>query len=62
VADDAQLVIDFLKTTFAAEQLRRFENPDGSIMHAEVRIDDTVMILPMPATNSLHSPFGCTSA
>ena len=45
VADRAQRVIDFLKTTFAAKQLRRFDNPDGSIMHAEVQIDDTVIMI-----------------
>ena len=45
VADGAQRVIDFLKTIFAARQLRRFDNPDGSIMHAEVQIDDTVIMI-----------------
>ena len=45
MADNAQRVIDFLKQTFDAEELRRSDNPDGSIMHAEVRIDDTVVML-----------------
>ena len=45
MADGAQRVIDFLKQTFDAQELRRFDNPDGSIMHAEVRIDDTVVML-----------------
>ncbi len=45
MADGAQSVIDFLKHTFDAQELRRFNNPDGSIMHAEVRIDDTVVML-----------------
>jgi PhnB protein len=45
VANNAQRVIDFLKKTFEAEPLRRFENTDGSIMHAEVRIDDTVVMI-----------------
>jgi hypothetical protein len=45
VVDDAQRVIDFLKKTFDATELRRFEAPDGKIMHAEVRIDDTVVML-----------------
>ncbi len=44
VAHNAQGVIDFLKQTFDAEEVRRFEKPDGSIMHAEVRIDDTVVM------------------
>jgi PhnB protein len=45
MVDGAQRVIDFLKDAFDAEELRRADNPDGSIMHAEVRIDDTVVML-----------------
>ncbi len=45
MANGAQRLIDFLKTTFDAEPLRRIDNPDGSIMHAEVRIDDTVVMI-----------------
>ncbi|WP_224368319.1 VOC family protein [Hyalangium versicolor] len=45
MADGVQRVIDFLKKTFDAEELRRFEGPNGKIMHAEVRIDDTVVML-----------------
>ena len=45
MADGAQRVLEFLKHTFDAEELRRSDNPDGSIMHAEVRIDDTVVML-----------------
>ncbi len=45
VADGAQRVIDFLIQTFAAQPLRRYERPDGSIMHAEIRIDDTVVMI-----------------
>jgi PhnB protein len=41
----AQTVIDFLKQTFGAAELRRYDGPDGSIMHAEVRIGDTVVML-----------------
>lgn len=45
VADNAQRVIDFLRKTFDAADLRRFDMPDGKIMHAEVRIDDTVIMI-----------------
>jgi PhnB protein len=45
VADGAQKVIDFLKNTFEATDLRRFDAPDGNIMHAEVRIDDTIVMI-----------------
>jgi uncharacterized glyoxalase superfamily protein PhnB len=30
---------------FGAVELRRFAAPDGGIMHAEVRVDDTVIML-----------------
>ncbi len=45
MVDGAQRVIDFLKKTFDATELRRYDSPDGTILHAEVRIDDTVVML-----------------
>jgi PhnB protein len=45
IAAGAQAVIDFLKRAFGAEELRRYDLPDGSITHAEVRIGDTVVML-----------------
>lgn len=45
VTESAQQVIDFLKETFDATDLRRFDTPDGKIMHAEVRIGDTVIMM-----------------
>jgi PhnB protein len=45
VVSGAQKVIDFAKAAFGATELRRYEMPDGSIMHAEIRIDDTVIML-----------------
>lgn len=45
VAPGVQQVIDFLKKAFNATELRRFDKPDGSVMHAEVRIDDTVVMM-----------------
>ncbi|MGH2399952.1 MAG: VOC family protein, partial [bacterium] len=41
----AQRVIDFLKQALGATELRRQNLPDGSVMHAEVRIGDTVVML-----------------
>ena len=41
----ASETIDFLKHVFDAVELRRFPNDDGKLMHAEVRIDDTVVML-----------------
>ena len=45
MVDGAQRVIDFLKKAFDATELRRYDGPNGSIMHAEVRIDDSVIML-----------------
>lgn len=45
VAEGAQRVIDFLKKTFGATDLRRFDTEDGKIMHAEVQIGDTVVMI-----------------
>jgi PhnB protein len=45
MVDGAQRLIDFVKKTFGAAELRRFDGPDGKVMHAEVRIDDTVVML-----------------
>ena len=45
MADGAQRVIDFLRQTFGAQELRRFDDADGSVLHAEVRIDDTVVMI-----------------
>lgn len=45
VVEGAQRVIDFLERAFGATALRRYDRPDGSIMHAEVRIDDSVVMI-----------------
>lgn len=45
ITEHAQEVIDFLVSALDAEPLRRFDMPDGSVMHAEVRVDDTVIML-----------------
>ena len=45
VVNGARATIDFLKRVFGAEELRTFGSAEGSLMHAEVRIDDTVVML-----------------
>jgi PhnB protein len=39
----AAAVIDFLKGAFGAQETMRMPTPEGSIMHAEVHIDDSVI-------------------
>lgn len=41
----AQRFIDLLKEIFDAKLVRRYDKPDGSIMHAEVQIDDSIIML-----------------
>lgn len=45
ITNRATEVVEFLKRAFDGTELRRFDNPDGTIMHAEVRIDDSVVML-----------------
>ena len=45
IAKGAQQIIDFLKKTFGARELQRFDKPDGSVAHAEVQIGDTVVMI-----------------
>lgn len=48
VCSGVDRVIAFLVATFDATLLRRFPAPDGTVRHAEVRIDDTVVMLGDP--------------
>ena len=45
IVNGADRTIEFLKVVFGATELRRFLDAAGKIMHAEVRIDDTVVML-----------------
>lgn len=64
IVDGAARTIDFLVRVFGAEELRRFDAPDGGVMHAEVHIDDTVVMLtdgggdwpPIPANVHVYVP------
>lgn len=44
-AKDAQVVIDFLKATFDAETVFLMPGPGGMIMHAEMRIADSIVMI-----------------
>jgi uncharacterized glyoxalase superfamily protein PhnB len=44
-AGQASAFIDFLKAAFGAIEVQRHPRDDGSVMHAEVRIDDTTLML-----------------
>jgi len=60
VVHGAARLLDFLKSAYAAEEIFRVSRPDGSIMHADARIGDSMLELAdattqYPATRSaLH--------
>ena len=64
VVDGAEGTIRFLQRAFGATELRRFPDQGGRLVHAEVRIDDTVLMLadaagewpPVPAHVHLYVP------
>ncbi len=45
VVNGAQQIIQLLKQIFNAQELRRYDHPDGTIMHAEILIDDSVIMI-----------------
>jgi uncharacterized glyoxalase superfamily protein PhnB len=45
IVSGAAKTVAFLERAFDAVEIRRFPGPHGSIMHAEVRLDDTVVML-----------------
>lgn len=45
ILDDAARFIDLVKKVFQAEEKRMFHRENGSIMHAELLIDDTIVMV-----------------
>jgi uncharacterized glyoxalase superfamily protein PhnB len=45
IVKGAQKFINLMKEIFDAKELRRYDMPDGTIMHAEIQIDDSVIML-----------------
>ncbi|MEJ0088819.1 MAG: VOC family protein [Limisphaerales bacterium] len=45
IVNNAGDTIQFLTAVFDAQELRKFTGPNGRVVHAEVRIDDTVVML-----------------
>ena len=62
VVQGAAKVLDFLKGAFEAKELFRMPQSDGTIMHAEVKIGDSIVMMgeacgqhkPMPCSLYLH--------
>jgi PhnB protein len=52
VVDDGPAAIDFYQRAFGAQQLgERFEGPDGALIHAEIQIGDSVVMITEDAGN-----------
>jgi PhnB protein len=45
IVNGASQTIEFLTNVFGATELRRFPDANGKISHAEVRLEDTVLML-----------------
>ncbi len=45
IVNGAGETIKFLKRVFGAVELRMYQDPSGRLQHAEVRIEDTVLML-----------------
>jgi len=45
IAEDANRLIQFLVEAFDAEEIMRFDRPDGSVAHAELRIGGEMLEL-----------------
>jgi PhnB protein len=64
IINDARKFIGLMKEIFDATELRNYDMPDGSVMHAEMQIDDSVIMLgeasdaypPVPSVIHVYVP------
>jgi PhnB protein len=64
VVQGASTVLDFVTKAFDAKPIHRMAHPDGTIMHAEVKIGDSIVMMgearhtsqPMPCSLYLYVP------
>ncbi|WP_235739063.1 VOC family protein [Nocardioides alcanivorans] len=56
ICQDAEGLIAFLQAAFGATVERRFDRPDGTLMHAEARIDDSIVMIGGGATEIESAP------
>ncbi len=64
IVRDAAKAIDFYKRALGAQELVRMPGPDGKIMHAEIKIGDSIIFLgeenPQMGAKSPQTLGGCT--
>jgi len=56
ICQDAEGLIAFLEAAFGGSLQRRFDRPDGSLKHAEVRIDDSIVMIGGGASGTPSAP------
>ena len=64
IVDGAQKFMELMTKLFNAKELRRYDMPDGTVMHAEMQIDDSVIMLgnsseqypPVPVVMHVYVP------
>lgn len=62
VVKGAAAAIDFYKKAFGAKELFRMAGPDGKLMHAEITIGDSRIMLADEAPAASKGPLGTVSA
>ena len=55
ICREPERVIEFMIAVFDASLARRFDRQDGSLMHAETRIDDSIVMIGGGAAEYLSS-------
>lgn len=45
IINGAQKQIELLKELFDAKEMRCYDTPDGTVLHAELKIDDTILMI-----------------
>ncbi len=51
IVNGAGQLLDFVKQVFGAQELFRFDGPDGTIGHAEIKIGDSIVMLADASTS-----------
>lgn len=48
LVDGVEKLVTFLEKAFAAEEILRLNRPDGTVMHVEVRLGDSIIMMGEP--------------
>ena len=51
-------LIKFMKEAFDAKELFKMDNPDGAVMHAEIKVGDSIIMMGEAGEN--HQPMPCS--